>query len=228
MEIMNGSHFAKTSVLSICIVFLSCSDRNNTQALISRYAALSCEHEKLMTRKDSLVQLIINPLQRVVSQLENEYNEVSSVYDNKITVLNRKRYEADAQYTEDYVRISKKHEENHGHLMTSQYKKAIDELERVKASKFQISDKELSSVNNAKKADHGLMKSEEEINVLNAKVEAGKRSVKEIEVRLLEQELELADANKQLDKIIRERTGYERASLQKDKDSIRIHPCNRK
>jgi hypothetical protein len=228
MEIMNGSQLAKTSVLAICMVFLSCSDRNNRQALISKYAALTCEHVKLMTRKDSLVQLIISPLERAVWQLENDYNEMTSVYDNKITILNGKRYEADAQYTEDYVRISKKHEESHGHLMTPQYKKAIDELERIKASNFQILDKELSSVTHAKETDQSLKKKEEDINVLNAKVEAGKKSVNEIETKLREQESELADINKQLDKIIQELTGDNRTNLQKEKDSARIHPCNRK
>jgi hypothetical protein len=216
------------SVAVICMVFLSCSQRNNADDLLSRYASLNCEHQKLIARKDNVTKIKINSLQKELSQLEHDYNEMSAVYDDKVTILNEKRNEAGTQYTQDYVRISKKHEENHGHFMTPQYRKAIDELERVKSSKFQTIDNEISNLNNAKQADEDLKKMEKEIHLLKMKIDIDKRTLKEIDERLHDQESELAGINKQLNETIGKFTDSDRTHLQRDKDSIRVQPCNQK
>jgi septal ring factor EnvC (AmiA/AmiB activator) len=215
-------------VLLVSIICFSCKYSENEQSLMSRYAEVKCQWVMLSTRRDSMVNLQLKPLEEDLRRLKNEKFGLSAYYDDRVTELSDLEYLAGNKNTEEYNRISRKHEEKYGHLITPDYQKAIDRLEREKAMQFSKYDSLIRKVNAEKENDLRLQELNSQIKSTNERVKNTSAKIRvDYGGRIDELEKSLRELKTDLKSSLDKMDGKQRDNYSQQLIKIEAQPCLR-
>jgi hypothetical protein len=162
------------------------------------------------------MRIVLKPLKSKIFVLEEDYYNKTTLYEERINTLNQQKYEIDSKYTEEYIRISQKHEQKHGHMITPEYQNQIDRLEKFKNVQFSKFDKELIAISFQRDHDTLLKRKELQISELKKELKHTENIIqRHYEEPVAVLELQLSELCLNLKKL----------ELGKEKESINKSPC---
>jgi hypothetical protein len=204
---------------------LSCN--NEKEEHFNKYAAIKCAFEKNVAQRDSFVLTMINPLEQKLLRLEQKYDSFTEPYEYRIAELNNKLLENEDVYVKQYNKVSAEHEAKHGHMVTPEYERRIEAVEKVKQNALSIYNQQISqlifqrdSSGEAKEMLSGIKELKQQLQHKRADVDQHFTS------QLNNWQKELTFLDHQLDADQHKLSSNERSDFVIQREGLNSYPCN--
>jgi hypothetical protein len=137
----NGKAYLLTQIISSVKSFIflilattitSCNDERKD--LLVEYSELHCAWKMKAQQRNSVAKELA-VLKTRLSETKSKLDDAASAYYSQINELNRYISEIEMQFEQKSISLTQRHEAKHGHMITRDYTKALEQLDNWKGAK---------------------------------------------------------------------------------------------
>jgi len=219
-------HIVGLLVVIFCTQACHSFSAEDRQRILNDYAKAACGLQRLQWQKDSISNSEINSLGLRLSELKNEYDNLSLMYNQKINNLNKKKYEAGMHADVESARISKEHEARYGHNITPEYEKKLNAVENNKGRQLKGYERQIEELTRQEESDIALQQKTTGIEQLKNKITSVKKDIQlQFDHKINEYKEQLKEVTQQSDEMIKDLSDTKKKKFMEQKEKIDTNPC---